>query len=286
MNPLYTLLLATAIAGIGGTALGGILSVFFKKDSTATVSLLLSFAGGIMLSMICFDLLPAAMDTDTAMWIILFSTAVGVLFVYLLNYFIDRRFNLEVPHIDESHPQTADALEELIHSDHLAVHLQQKDSTLSLLVAGIVMTCAIALHNIPEGMTIGASFVTSQGQLTGSAQVLAVLIGFHNIPEGLAVAVPLISGGISKSKAVAITACSGIPTMIGALFGYWLGEIGPLGLSLSLCLASGAMLYVVFGEIMPQSILLYRSKLPAFFVILGILIGLLVIAMQPAFPFD
>ena len=66
-------------------------------------------------------------------------------------------------------------------------------------------------------------------------------------------------------------------TVVGALLGFWLGEIGPLGLTLSLGFASGAMLYVVFGEILPQSILMYHSKLPAFSAIVGILVGLLVI---------
>ena len=107
--------------------------------------------------------------------------------------------------------------------------------------------------------------------------MLAVLIGLHNIPEGMAVSVPLISGGMSRWKAVLITACSGIPTILGALLGYWLGEIGPIGLTLSLGFASGAMLYVVFGEILPQSILMYHSKLPAFSAIVGILVGLLII---------
>ena len=98
-----------------------------------------------------------------------------------------------------------------------------------------------------------------------------------NIPEGMAVSVPLISGGMAKWKAVLITASSGIPTILGALIGYWLGEIGPLGLTLSLGFASGAMLYVVFGEILPQSILMYHSKLPAFSTIVGMLVGLLII---------
>ena len=107
--------------------------------------------------------------------------------------------------------------------------------------------------------------------------VLAVLIGLHNIPEGMAVSVPLISGGMSKWKAVLITAASGIPTILGALLGYLLGEIGPMGLTMSLGFASGAMLYVVFGEILPQSILMYHSKLPAFSAIAGILVGMLII---------
>ena len=62
--------------------------------------------------------------------------------------------------------------------------------------------------------------------------------------------------------------------MLGAWLGLWLGDIGAVGLSCSLGFASGAMLYVVFGEIIPQAVLMYRSKLPAFFVIVGILIGM------------
>jgi len=104
-----------------------------------------------------------------------------------------------------------------------------------------------------------------------------VLIGLHNIPEGMAVSVPLISGGMARWKAVVITAASGIPTILGALMGYLLGELGPVGLTLSLGFASGAMLYVVFGEILPQSILMYHSKLPAFSTLVGILVGLLII---------
>jgi ZIP family zinc transporter len=82
---------------------------------------------------------------------------------------------------------------------------------------------------------------------------------------------------MGKGRAVLITACSGIPTILGALLGYLLGEIGAMGLTLSLGFASGAMLYVVFGEILPQAILMYHSKLPAFSAIIGMLVGLFII---------
>ena len=55
------------------------------------------------------------------------------------------------------------------------------------------------------------------------------------------------------------------------------GDMGALGLALSLGFASGAMLYVVFGEIIPQAILMYQSKLPAFSVIVGMFVGLFII---------
>ena len=277
MGIVETLLLTTALAGVVGTGLGGMIGALLQKDSNRAVSLLLSFAGGVMLSIVCFDLLVEAIETGAGVMTAIGSTALGVAVIFLLNWIIDRNTNPEVPHIDESHPKTADDLDELIHSDHLEQHYARRDGTLSLFVAGIVMASAIALHNVPEGMTIGASYASGGGVMGASALTLAILIGLHNIPEGMAVSVPLISGGMPKWKAVLITASSGIPTILGALLGYALGEIGPMGLTLSLGFASGAMLYVVFGEILPQSILMYHSKLPAFSAIAGILVGMLIV---------
>ncbi len=277
MGVIETLILATAIAGVGGTGLGGLIGALLQKDSTRTVSLLLSFAGGVMLSVVCFDLVTEAIETGVGIMTVIASIAFGVAVIYLLNYLIDRKTNPEVPHIDENHPKTADDLDELIHSDHFEHHYAKKDNKFALFVAGVVMACAIALHNVPEGMTIGASYASNNAVMGSSALILAVLIGLHNIPEGMAVSVPLISGGMGKVKAVLLTALSGVPTIIGALLGYVIGEIGQLGLALSLGFASGAMLYVVFGEILPQAIIMYRSKLPAFSAIIGILVGLFII---------
>jgi len=277
MGVIETLLITTAIAGVIGTGLGGLIGAMLQKDSNRTVSLLLSFAGGVMLSVVCFDLITEAIETNVGLATVILSVALGVAIIYFLNYLIDKKTNPEVPHISPDHPKTADDLDELIHSDHLEQHYANKDNKFALFVAGIVMACAIALHNVPEGMTIGASYASNDGVMGSAALVLAILIGLHNIPEGMAVSVPLISGGMPKWKAVLMTASSGIPTILGALLGYLIGEIGAWGLAMSLGFASGAMLYVVFGEILPQAILMYHSKLPAFFAIIGILAGLLII---------
>ena len=277
MSILGTLIATTAIAGVVGTGLGGLIGALLQKDSNRVVSLLLSFAAGVMLSVVCFDLVVEAIETNVGIYVVIGAIALGVAVIYILNRIIDRKTNPEVAHIDEKHSKTADDLDELIHSDHLEHHRANNDGKFSLFVAGVVMACAIALHNVPEGMTIGAAYASNNGALGGAAIVLAILIGLHNIPEGMAVSVPLIAGGMPKWKAVLITASSGIPTIIGALLGYILGEIGPVGLALSLGFASGAMLYVVFGEILPQAILMYHSKLPAFSAIAGMLVGLLII---------
>ena len=277
MGVIETLLVTTAIAGVLGTGLGGLVGALLQKNSNRVVSLLLSFAGGVMLSVVCFDLITEAIETNVGLPVVIGAVAAGVVVIWLLNYLIDRKTNPEVAHVDANHPKTHDDLDELIHADHLEHHAARKDGKLSLFIAGMVMACAIALHNVPEGMTIGAAYASEGGAMGAAALTLAILIGLHNIPEGMAVSVPLISGGMKKPKAVLITALSGVPTIVGALLGFWLGDIGAMGLAMSLGFASGAMLYVVFGEILPQAILMYHSKLPAFSAIIGMLVGILII---------
>ena len=247
--------------------------------------LLLSFAGGVMMAVVCFDLISSAILPENAEKpISVFIVMAGILFgyavVYLLNYIIDKTTNHEVAHIDADHPHTADDLDELIHADHYEEH-RKMNSSYQLFIGGLVMAAAIALHNRPEGMVIGATYAADAVEVSpsslGSGLVMAVIIGLHNIPEGMAVAVPLISGGMNRTKAVLLTAVTGAPTVIGALLGFWVGMLSPLALSLSLSFASGAMLYVVLGELLPEGILMWRSKMPATAALVGILVGLLLI---------
>ncbi len=278
MNMLLWVAAVTAIAGVGGTGIGGLLSACFRKDSDRIVSLLLSFASGVMLSVVCMDLIPESIQEgkSSGLWLTIAGILIGFAVIFLLNHIIDKKTNHEIPHIDPGHPKTADGLDELIHFDHYEEH---RKSRRNLFIAGVVMACAIALHNLPEGMVIGAAYAAAPAEdaFTGSGFIMAVIIGLHNIPEGMSVAVPLISGGMRRWKAVLITALSGAPTILGALLGYGIGVMGPVALCLSLSFASGAMLYVVFGELLPEAILMWRSKLPAFAAVIGMLAGLLII---------
>ena len=284
MDAFLTLTLMTLIAGVGGTGAGGVLGSLFRKSSNRVISLLLAATSGVMVAIVCFDLIAEGIEAaesfagQSAVVVVSAAVLLGLGVVALLNYAIDRGTRAEVPHTaDAAHPEAHDDIDELSHIDHYNQHAAAHDSKRDLWVAGVVIGCAIALHNIPEGMSIGASYAIGTSGAESSALILAVLIGLHNIPEGMAVAVPLIAGGMGRLKAVLLTAASGAPVVLGAWLGLWLGDIGAVGLSCSLGFASGAMLYVVFGEIIPQAVLMYRSKLPAFFVILGMLIGLCLI---------
>ena len=281
------IIVVTFISGVIGTGLGGVVGAVLKRDSNKIVSLLLAFAAGIMLAVVCFDLMSEPIEMMKAEGsalpaltplIVVAAVAAGYGVIYLLNFVIDKITNREVKHIDENHPTTADNLDELIHSNHYETH---KNSKSNLFVAGLVMMFAIALHNLPEGMVIGASYAISDDVVanlfSGSGFIMAIVIGLHNVPEGMAVSVPLISGGMGKLKAVGLTALSGLPTVIGALLGFAIGGISDIMLVLSLGFASGAMLYVVFGELLPESILMWRSKLPAFVLFLGVIAGFLLV---------
>lgn len=282
MSTLVWVIVITTIAGVGGTGLGGLIGAIFSKDSEKIVSLFLSFAGGVMLSVVCFDLLFEAVEqspNDIFHLILVISMVlIGYGVIYVLNFWIDKTTNNEIAHIDQNHPKTADQLSELIHSNHYEEH-KKKPTKSSLFIGGLVMACAIALHNLPEGMVIGASYANDSAvgfTITGGL-VLAIVIGLHNIPEGMSVSVPLIAGGMNKAKAVFVTAATGAPTIIGAILGYTFGSLGPTALAISLSFASGAMLYVVFGELLPESILMWRSKFPAFAMLIGLLVGMVII---------
>ena len=284
MDAFLTVTLMTLIAGVGGTGLGGILGALVRTESNRIVSLLLSATSGVMISIVCFELMVESLEaaqsvfSDGAVFVVCIAVLVGMAVVFLLNGLIDKRTEGEVPHTASSlHPKTHDNIDELSHIDHYNQHLKEHAPKRELWVAGVVIACAIALHNIPEGMSIGASYnIDTEGGVS-MALILAVLIGLHNIPEGMAVSVPLVAGGMKRIKAALLTAASGAPVVLGAWLGYWIGDIGAIGLAASLGFASGAMLYVVFGEIIPQAVLMYRSKVPAFFVIIGMLIGMIII---------
>lgn len=242
-----TLLVVTILSGVVGTGLGGVLGVSLKKESKRTMGLLLSFAAGVMISLVCFDLLRDAAETETNPFVIALFVLLGAGIVHLLNFLIEKKAAIKVEDIGHR-----------------------------LIVAGIVMVIAIAFHNVPVGMTIGASTIQAHTVFNSTALTMAILIGIHNVPEGMAIAIPLTGGGMSKGKAVLITAFGGVPVVIGALLGYYLGDIGPGALALSLSFASGALMYVIFGEILPHAMQMDKSKMPTYAVLTGLITGLLI----------
>ena len=280
MDVYVQIFLITALTGVGGLALGGALSAAVHSPSDRTVSLLLRFTAGVMLSVVCFDLIADAAREGGAVpllcWIM-----IGYLLTYLLNCWIDKQAHHSHGH-QEAHGHS--------HGHHRhhgrdpeAVRLGRDNGEMcacghhTLHTAGLVLACAVALHNMPVGMAIGASFAGS-AQAAGHGGILAALIiGLHNIPEGMAIAAPLLTGGSRPAGAVGVAALSGLPVILGAFLGYSVGTMTPAMMSVSLSFAAGAMLYVIFGELLAEAEHLWQSRLSGLATMLGMLLGLALI---------
>ena len=255
------IILFSAIAGILGMGLGGIISaVLLKKPSENMICWLLSFAAGVMISIVSFGLVPEAIELAGITFTV-FGLVCGVVIVMVLNRLVDkititRKENLKIHATPE----------ELYHQSQLISNPKH------MLRSGILIFIAIALHNIPEGMAIGAG--GSHDSHLGF--LLTLMITAHNIPEGMAIAAPLLAGGLNKWKVIALTAICGVTTLIGGLLGILIGSISDFAIAMSLAGAGGAMLYIVFGEMMPQAIVMTKNRAASIVTLFGIIIGLLV----------
>jgi ZIP family zinc transporter len=113
-----------------------------------------------------------------------------------------------------------------------------------------LLLLAMVIHNIPEGLAVGVSF----GQEDFNACLtIAIGIGLQNLPEGLAIAFPLMREGYSRWRAVTYASLAGLVEPVVGLVGITLVTAVQSLLPIGLAFAAGAMLYVVFQEIIPES---------------------------------
>jgi len=246
------------IAGVAGMGLGGLITALIGSRSDKVTSVFLSFSGGVMISIAFVELIPEAIAL-TNITVMVLGLFLGAVLVYSLHYLMD--YFSHTGGKSEIHESFA----EYFHSGDV---ISKKSS---MLRSGMVMIFAISLHNIPEGLAMGAA-----GHYNVSLGItLAIVIGFHNIPEGMAVTAPLILGGLSKLKSVIITLLAGATTVFGAVIGVFIGGISDIAVALSFGAAAGAMLYVVLGEIIPQSITMSKDRIPTIFAFIGIVVGML-----------
>lgn len=199
--------------GTFGTTLGGIIGVVIKKHSNKFLSFILAFASGLMMSVICFDLLPEALGISNIVNVII-GTIIGIVFMIFCDILVEKKFS---------------------------VNSKTKGMENNLLKTGIIVSIGLAIHNFPEGLAIGSGFEAS----LKLGLSLAIAICLHDIPEGISMAVPMKNGGMKISKVIFYVILSGITTGIGAFFGAIIGSISQVVISICLSFAAGAMLYIV-----------------------------------------
>lgn len=144
-----------------------------------------------------------------------------------------------------------------------------------LIQTGLFLGLGIAAHNFPEGLAIGAGYLASQQLGLG----LALALCLHNIPEGMAMAAPLLAGGAGKNSTVLLTLAAGLPMGLGALAGGLFGQLSPTALAGTLGFASGAMLFLVFHELLPEANRLDYPLITTLGAMAGICLGLLLLVV-------
>ena len=253
--------------GVLAMGIGGLITIIIGRRSDITICSLLAFAGGIMSSIAFFELIPEAiMLTDNIagnVYIVAGGIVLGVVGVLTLNMLFDRMTD------SDKNKKIHETYEELHHQTAL---IEKSKANKKLFRSGIVMLIAITLHNFPEGLAIGAA-----GSYEADLAIrISILMAIHNIPEGMAVAAPLLSAGVKKWKVMAWCMLSAVPIIFGGLIGYYLGTISDIVQAVCLAVAGGAMLYIVFGEIIPQSVTMTKSRLPTIIALIGIVVGLFI----------
>jgi len=220
----------------GVTALGASLVFFFKTINRAVFDGMLGFTGGVMVAASFWSLLAPAIEMSpgegfTQVFPSVVGFALGALFLFSLDKIL--------PHL------------------HVNFKMKDKEGLKTPWHKSVLLTLAITLHNIPEGLAIGVLFggvaVGFEGASIGGAVALAIGIGLQNFPEGFAVAVPLRRQGLSRWKSFNYGQLSAIVEPLAAVLGAWAVITFQPILPYALAFAAGAMIFVVVEEVIPES---------------------------------
>ena len=217
-----------------GTMLGSAFVFFMRKEMpTRLQKLLLGFSSGVMVAASVWSLLMPSMELNEGMGkMAIVPTTVGFLigmgFLLLLD--------LMTPHLhfDSKNPEGPKS------------HLSQT----------AMLTLAVTLHNLPEGMAVGVVLAGAMQGTVGISEVaaatLALGIAIQNVPEGAIISMPLRAAGNSRWKSFLIGSMSGIVEPVGGALVLLLASVATATMPYLLPFAAGAMLYVVVEELVPE----------------------------------
>ena len=217
-----------------GTVLGAGCVFFLKGKMNKTLERSLTgFAAGVMVAASVWSLIIPSIEHSSDMGAFSFVPAVvgfwiGVLFLLVLDKVI--------PHLHRNADET--------------------EGPKSSLTRSSMLVLAVALHNLPEGMAVGAVLAGAMhGDMAVSgagALALSIGIAVQNFPEGAIISMPLKNEGLSRGKSFMYGVASGIVEPLGALLTILAASFVLPLLPYFLSFAAGAMMYVVVEELIPE----------------------------------
>ncbi len=225
-----------------GTMLGSAF-VFMMKDgmSMRLQKSLLGFASGVMVAASIWSLLIPAMEMEASSQCSLIGGALGSVLPAALGFLLGMGFLLL---IDELTP-------------HLHIGTDKPEGIRSHLSKTAMLTLAVTIHNLPEGMAVGVVFAGADSGMTNislaSAVAVSLGIAIQNVPEGAIISMPMRAAGNSRWRSFLIGSLSGVVEPIGAIAVLLLASLLMPVLPYMLAFAAGAMFYVVVEELIPEA---------------------------------
>jgi zinc and cadmium transporter len=225
------LLLAILAAGalVLGAALPTTLSLRMHSFQHR-LSLLIGFSAGIMLATALHELIPQAMEYNSA------HAMTGVAIGFLVLYTAER-----ITHFHACRHRDCEVEEEYPHHDHADhEHIHHFDT---------MAMVGLSIHNIADGLSLAAAFAVSQ--VVGLIVVLAIVL--HQSAVGVSLGAIMLKAKRShRSIIVASTAVASF-IVLGVIFYHLVVPVSESARGVVLGLAAGSFLYVAACDLLPHA---------------------------------
>lgn len=244
MNNTIIAFFISFLAG-ASTIIGALLIFFIKNRQKKVLIFSLAFSSSVMFFLSILDLIPESLNflkkdlvTIPSIIIIMITITIGLKLAKLINK-----------------------------------KVMKSNTNSNLYKVGLISMISIIIHNIPEGI---ATFISSKENIMFGIS-LSIAIAMHNIPEGISIALPLYYANEKKSKAIFLTAISGLSELLGAIITYLFLTpfINNITMGILFSVIAGIMLYISIFEILKEAIS-YNNKKTT---LIGLLFGLLFISI-------
>jgi len=236
---MFAALLAATLTGLA-TGLGALPFLFIRELPRRVYDGILGLGAGLMLSAATLGLLSEALELTHAAGSGLTMIVTG----FLVGVGVAAAMDRLIPHRHASdHHQ---------HIGHGPGHdHHDREEPEDELRRGYAIIGALAIHRVPEGLAIGASFEAGHHARLG--MLLAIAVGLQNACEGIVMAAPLRQAGANAGRSTALVTLTGLATPLAALAGALLAGSATTAMPFILPLAAGTLIYVTSNEIIPES---------------------------------